>query len=102
MQSAYPALHCPCVQAPLVQLAPALGKLHGLLQPPQFARSFVVSTQAFPHLVGAAAVQSETQVCWPLTVEQSGLLASQVVPHFPQFDVVFNNVSQSGLLSQLP
>jgi hypothetical protein len=72
------------------------------VQPPQLARSVLVSTHAFPHFVGAEAMQSETQVCCPLTVEHSGLAVSQAVPHFPQLVVVLSCVSQSGLLSQFP
>ncbi len=102
LQSPKPAWHCPCVHCPLVQAAAAFGKLHGLLHPPQLARSFVVSTHAFPHFMGAEAPQSETQVCWPLTVEQSGFVTSQAIPHLPQLVVEFSSVSQSGLPSQFP
>jgi hypothetical protein len=69
---------------------------------PQLATSVLVSTHFAPHLVGAAAMQSDTQVCCPPTVEQSGLATSHIVPHFPQLDEVVSGVSQSGFPSQFP
>jgi hypothetical protein len=55
------------------------------------------------HLVGAAAGQSETQVCLPPLDEQSGVWPLQVVVQAPQWASVVRGVSQSGLaVSQLP
>jgi hypothetical protein len=87
---------------PLHVAVPFAGTLQTLPQGPQFARSVLVSTHLVPHLVGAVALQSETQVCCPLTVEHSGLAVSHAIPHFPQFVVELSCVSQSGLLSQFP
>ena len=72
-------------------------------QPPQLLLSLLVSAQLLPHLVGAVAGQSETQVCWPPTVEHSGFAPPQAVPQAPQWESVFSADSQSGLvLSQFP
>ena len=103
LQSPKPSWQLTIVHWPFVQAAFALAKAQLLPHAPQFATSVLVSTQLVPHLVGAEAVQSETHVCCPLTVEQSGVAVPHAVPHFPQLEVVLSWVSQSGLLvSQFP
>ena len=91
-------------QAPFRQAgAPLAGAMHTLPQVPQFWPSVVVFTQAVPHLVGADAVQSVTQVGLPLELEHRGVAPEHEVPQAPQWVGVFSGVSQSGLLvSQLP
>src|SRR5258708_281295 len=82
---------------------PLAGAVQTLLQVPQFWASVVVFTHAVPHLVGAEAVQSVTQVGRPLELEHKGVAAIQDVVQAPQWLGVLTTVSQSGLLlSQLP
>jgi hypothetical protein len=90
------------VHTRFTQEAAALGNVQRWSQAPQFATSATRSTHFVPHLVGAEAAQSDTQVCVPFTEEQRGFVTSQTVPHFPQFIVVFSCASQSGVVSQFP
>jgi hypothetical protein len=55
-----------------------------VLHAPQLLTSVPMSTHLLSHFFGAVDGQSETQVCLPATLEQSGVAPLQTVPQAPQ------------------
>jgi hypothetical protein len=103
LHSMKPDLQAPRAHWLLTQVASALAKLQTFPHIPQLPLSVLTSTHLLSHLVGDAAGQSETQVCFPPPDEQSGVRPLQVVVQVPQWASVVRAVSQSGLaVSQLP